>query len=469
MFQYQLLAEQLIQKIFSGELIAGQKLNSLRVYAQQQNISLNTAKSCYELLEAKGYVYSKEKSGYFVKSIPVENLEPIYDDFSTQARSISNFELQQEIQNAEINHHLVHLGSIQLSPDLIPTVELRRSIQRALKMCKPEDFLYSERQGNTQLRHAISQHWAEDGVFISQDEIFITNGCMAALSVVIQTITKQGDSIIIPTPTFNGQLQLLASLNRKIVEIPAHQNGFDLERLEHAIKYSGAKACLLTANYQNPIGFCLSNEDKQKIAELAEQYQCYIIEDDIYAECGFSSHRPLPIQYWDQAGYVIYCGSISKSLSSAYRVGWFCVPNQLMHLKSDFLNKNIVVNTPLQLGLADLIYSRAYRNHLNKLRPQLMYQVEKFRQHILKEFDGVNIRINQPQGGYCIWIQFPENIQSLELYRFAQAHRINIVPGIVFGEDERYANFIRLNAGYGLSNQVKEAISLLADWVRKQL
>lgn len=118
-------------------------------------------------------------------------------------------------------------------------------------------------------------------------------------------------------------MQLLASLKRKIVEIPAQHEGFDLIRLEHEMKNSGAKVCLVTANYQNPLGFCLSNEDKQKIAELAEKYQCYIIEDDIYAECGFSLSRPLPIRHWDKKGFVIYCGSVSKSLSSAYRVGWF--------------------------------------------------------------------------------------------------------------------------------------------------
>ncbi|NEU35582.1 aminotransferase class I/II-fold pyridoxal phosphate-dependent enzyme, partial [bacterium LRH843] len=84
------------------------------------------------------------------------------------------------------------------------------------------------------------------------------------------------------------------------------------------------KACLLTANYQNPLGFCLSNAEKEKIAQLAARYQCYVIEDDIYGECSFSSSRPLPIKYWDQQGYVIFCGSVSKSLSTAYRVGWFC-------------------------------------------------------------------------------------------------------------------------------------------------
>ncbi|MCP5756834.1 aminotransferase class I/II-fold pyridoxal phosphate-dependent enzyme, partial [Klebsiella pneumoniae] len=85
------------------------------------------------------------------------------------------------------------------------------------------------------------------------------------LSLVIQHLTEVGDTILIPTPTFNGQLQLIASLKRQIIEIPAHHRGIDLECLESLMKHGLAKVCLMTANYQNPLGYCLSNAEKQKI------------------------------------------------------------------------------------------------------------------------------------------------------------------------------------------------------------
>ena len=179
--------------------------------------------------------------------------------------------------------------------------------------------------------------------------------------------------------------------------------------------------------------------------------------------------RPLPIQYWDRKGYVIYCGSVSKSLSPSYRIGWFCLPSRLKHLRAKILTQNSAVNTPLQLGLADLIYSRAYREHLNQLKPKLMRQVEQYRQFIMQAFAGVEIRINQPQGGYALWLQLPQQIDSLKMYRYAQQHSINIVPGLVFGEDQRYNNCIRLNAGHELSDEIERAIQLLADWAKKQI
>jgi len=440
-FQYQSLATQLLEKIQNAELPAGQKLLSLRQFATLQKVSLNTAKSCYELLESQGYIHVKNKSGYFVSyqkksspSIPV----PQHPDFQSQEREISNLELQLEIQQSSINSRLIHLGAIQLSPKHVPVEALRRSIQRALKHSQPEDFLYSDKQGHIRLRQALSEHWAEDGFYISQDDIYISNGCMPALSVIIQNLSQEGDSVIVPTPNFNGQLQMLAGLKRKIIEIPADTQGFDLERLEQVMQSSGAKACLLTANYQNPLGFCLSNAEKEKIAQLAARYQ-------------------------------FFCGSVSKSLSTAYRVGWFCIPQRLAHLKATLLMQNITVNTPLQLALADLIYSRAYREHLQQLKPILKQQVEQYRHMIMHAFDGVELRINQPLGGYALWLQLPESIDGLDMYYFAQQHGINIVPGEVFGEGQRYKNCIRLNAGHELSVDIREAVSLLADWVKAQI
>ncbi len=470
-FQYQALAQQIAQKIYSGELIVGQKLSSLRQFAELQSISLNTAKSCYELLEAQGLIYVKEKSGYFVQSQQKAQqiAVPNHPDFTSRPREISNLDLQIQIHEASANNRMIHLGSIQLSPNFVPVEALRRSIQRALKHCKPEDFLYNNRQGHPQLREALSAHWAEDGFYIAKDDIYISNGCMPALSIMVQNVSHEGDSIIVPTPNYNGQLQLLALLNRKIFEIPANTDGFDLERLEQAMQNSGAKVCLLTANFQNPLGFCLTNAEKEKIAQLAAKYQCYVIEDDIYAECSFNAKRPLPIKYWDQEGYVIYCSSISKSLSPAYRVGWFCLPPRLQHLHAKLMLQNVSVNTPLQLGLADLIFSRAYRQHLTELRPKLMAQVEQYRQFIHDAFYDVDIRLNQPQGSYALWLQFPEQVDSLALYYHAQKHSINIVPGLIFGEDNRYNNCIRLNAGHELSDEIKDALVLLADWVRGEL
>ncbi|MCU4412998.1 PLP-dependent aminotransferase family protein [Acinetobacter sp. WU_MDCI_Axc73] len=468
-FHYQRLAQQIANKIYQQQLLPQQKLSSLRDFADQHQVSISTAQRCYELLEAQGLIEVKAKSGYFVKAPKLSSRLPTSPSFKSKPRAVTNLLLQNQIQEASIQPHLIPFGAIQLSPELIPIEPLRRSIQRALKHCKPEDFLYCNRQGHLHLREALVAHWLEDGMYIAPEDIFITNGCMPALALLIQQLSLQGDSILVPTPTFNGQLRLIAGLKRRIIETPADATGIDLVRLEQAMAEHRPKLCLLTANFQNPLGYCLSDVDKQKIAQLAAQYHCIILEDDIYAECSYQGQRPLPIKYWDQQGYVVWVGSVSKSLSTAYRVGWFCMGEQLKAMYPELFSANASVNTPLQLGLADFIYSREYRNHLRRLQPQLMQQVEQYRRYILKAFAPLNIGLSQPQGGYALWLELPQKIDSLALYLAAQKKQINIVPGVVFGEDERYQHFVRLNAGHALTPQLQEAILFLADWVKQEM
>jgi DNA-binding transcriptional MocR family regulator len=119
--------------------------------------------------------------------------------------------------------------------------------------------------------------------------------------------------------------------------------------------------------------------------------------------------------------------------------------------------------------LADFIYSRGYREHLDELRPKLMQQVQQYRAYILEVFGGIPIALSQSEGSYALWLQLPENITGLELYYLAQRQGINIVPGEVFGEDQRYQHFIRLNAGHALTTEIRQAIQQLADWVRERM
>ena len=487
-FQYQKLAQQIIQSIKNHELLVGHKLKSLRDFAALHHVSISTAQRCYDLLEAQGYLYVKPKSGYFIKDINQLDLEhtsghgnslaskksnharlPEHPDFESIPRDVSNVILQNEIQHASIQNHVIPLGALQLSPPLVPIIPLRRSIQRALKHCQPEDFLYCNKQGHIKLRQALAQHWREDGIYISSDDIYISNGCLPTLQLLIQQLSQEGDSVLIPTPTFNVQLLLLANLKRKIIEIPSDHQGIDLQRLEQAMSEHKAKLCLLTANYQNPLGYCLSDADKQRIAQLAAKYQCIILEDDIYAECGHGNQRPLPIKYWDNDGYVIWISSVSKSLSSAYRVGWFCLGKQLKQHIPHLLSHNVGVNTPLQLGLADFLNSRAYRQHLSQLAVKLKQHVKEYRQAILKAFAPLNIGLSQPQGAYALWLELPKQIDSTQLYLAAQQQGISIVPGTVFGEDERYKHYIRINAGHALSPEIQQSIEFLANWVKVQI
>jgi DNA-binding transcriptional MocR family regulator len=464
MFEYERLAQQLIDAIDRHGLDAHQKLPSLRELKTQYAVSLNTAKKCYEVLEARGYLYAREKSGYFVAPLPTLD----YPALSTIPQAISKLDLLNEIQDAATQRGHVPLGAVHLSPSLFPIDAIRRSLQRSAKLLRQDDFLPAPKAGDPRLQQALSAHFAEDHIFVLPQDIVITNGCTAALNAALSALSSMDDSIAIPTPTFNGQLQMLANLGRKVIEIPSNRVGFSLDALEQVMQQGIAKACIITANYQNPLGYCLSDEQKQRIAQLANHYRFPIIEDDIYGECGYHKARPLPIKTWDTGGYVIWCGSTSKTLSRNFRVGWCAGGDAVTGFKAKFLALNSIVNTPLQLFFADLLNSRGYRHYLAKLHVQLAEQSTQYRCAVKAALGADFVNVSQAQGGYWLWIELPPHVDGLMVYRQAFQQKINIVPGVVFGEQQSFSNFIRINAGVPMNDDIHQAIQVLGDLIKQQ-
>ncbi len=75
----------------------------------------------------------------------------------------------------------------------------------------------------------------------------------------------------------------------------------------------------------NPQGISLSVAQKKQLVSLANQYLLPVIEDNIYTELAYDKTLPLLVKSWHKKGYVLWCSSVSKSLSAGYRLGC-CLP-----------------------------------------------------------------------------------------------------------------------------------------------
>ena len=66
----------------------------------------------------------------------------------------------------------------------------------------------------------------------------------------------------------------------------------------------------------------MSAKKRKILIDLSKQFEIPIFEDDCYADLLFEKERPPAIKSFDTDGYVIYCGSFSKSIAPALRVGY---------------------------------------------------------------------------------------------------------------------------------------------------
>lgn len=456
--KYITIAQQVITSIEKRHIEANSKLPSLRVFCQLHHISMTTALACYRYLEQHGYIIAEYKKGYYVQ--PQKTKKGIIN-FPIFQSTVTTKLIRPELPADVIG--IPSLATAQLDAKLIDDGLLKRSFRT---ITKQTDFTlkYDENQGNKRLREQLSKHFNRQGFLCPHEELVITHGCLDAVLMALECVSKPGDVIAITSPCYSGLLDLLAILDRAILEIPSTAEGIELMQLEQAMKGKKITACLLTANHQNPTGHSLSNKQKKQLVELATQYSIPIIEDDVFREISHQRTIPLPLKYFDQQGWVIWCSSVSKTLAPGLRVGW-CLPGRF---KNKFIQQRMIRtlghNQPIQLALADYIANGYYETHVKKINRAISVHCSdyiSFFQDNLPEQSEVFI----PNGGLVLWIKFSKvNTQKLAILLLKQG--VHIKPGNLFSTSKLYQDCVRLNIGLIPSREIYSQLELICKLAR---
>nr|WP_281171206.1 PLP-dependent aminotransferase family protein [Marinomonas ushuaiensis] len=206
---------------------------------------------------------------------------------------------------------------------------------------------------------------------------------------------------------------------------------------------------MFSTSNMNPTGMTLPVKQKQTLAALAMQYQIPMIEDDVYFELGHQKQNALPAKYWDKEGYIIWCGSFSKTLAAGLRLGW-CLPGRYLqpYLKKQVAT-NFGVNGFMQACLAEFINTGEYRAHIIKTRLLLNQQIHQYRRFLVENLPA-NAHISNPDGGMVLWIQIP-NFNAVQLEKDAQTQGIDIRSGACFSTHNFYHDCFRINCGWPLN------------------
>jgi DNA-binding transcriptional MocR family regulator len=313
---------------------------------------------------------------------------------------------------------------------------------------------------------AIVRRSLEWGYPIAPEELVVTNSCTEAIMLCLRAVTQPGDTVAVESPTYFVMLQLLESLGLKALEIPTHpQTGVSLAALELATRDGQLAACLLIPNGANPLGAVIPDETKQAIADLLGTRKVPLIEDDIYGDLCFSADRPRPIHAFDTRGNTLLCTSFSKSVSPALRLGFVAAGGRaaLIALQKTLMSGK---TSPLtQQVIAELIEARGFEVHLRTLRRRFADQVARSRDAVARYFPA-ETRVSDPQGGFVLWLELPEDIDAMALHRKAVANGIAFVPGELFSASGQYRNFMRLACGHPWSEQIDSALRKLGELTR---
>lgn len=462
MKRYERLADQLGELIKRGDLPPGARIPSVRAACKAWGVSPATVFRAYYLLENRGMIKARARSGYFVSSasreLPRRSPET---SPGTHAKTVNISDLVFEVLRTIRQPETVPLGSAFMSPMLFPMARVGKSCATVNRSTDLATMVDSLPPGHEDLRQLISLRYLMTGMTVPVDEIIITSGALDALTLSAQLLAAPGDVIVMEKPTFYAALQAIERLRLNVVEISVDPvEGHDLAALARALQQHPVRACWFMTSFHNPTGVTLGDSRKQALVDLLARHDVPLIEDDVYNELHFGPDPVRPAKFFDRKGLVIHCGSFAKCLAPGYRIGWAAAGTFARGLERAKWMTTLSASVPAQRAIADYLQHGGYDRFLHKLRRELAHQQSQMLDAISRYFPA-NTEATKPDGGYFTWVSLPDHVDSIQFFLAALNSGISVAPGPMFSADGAFRHRVRLNYGYPWSARLDKAVATL--------
>lgn len=301
---------------------------------------------------------------------------------------------------------------------------------------------------------------------VTAEDVLLTAGSLQAMDLVNALLLDAGDLVIVEAENYAGAL---SRLNRRGVEtlgIDLDDGGMRMDRLAAALadlKRRGRKPKYIftVPTVQNPTGTVMSRERRLELLALAREHDVPIFEDDCYADLMWSGERPPAIHALDEDGRVLYCGTFSKTVAPALRVGYLVAPWRVMQhvlpLKTDGGSGALE-----QMVLAEYLPAH-FDAHVARILPVLRAKAQAMVEALDESF-GAAADYRRPVGGIYLWVTLPEHVDTRRLAEAAAEAGIALNPGPEWsarGEADKHR--MRLCFGHPSEDNIREGVAALAE------
>ena len=304
-------------------------------------------------------------------------------------------------------------------------------------------------------------------------EILVTSGSLQALDLVNAALLAPGDAVVVEEATYAGTLSRLAERGAEVHGVSLDGDGIRVDHLDRVLGDLAAqgrrpKFVYTIPTVQNPTGTVMPVGRRRELLEVARRHGVAIFEDDCYADLVFDGRRPPTIRSLDTGGgQVVYCGSFSKTLAPALRLGYIVADWPLM-------GRLLALKTDAGSGALEQIVVAEYANshfddHVARLSAVLDAKCQTMAAALGEHLPGV-AEFVPPRGGIFLWAALPQGVDTSELVVPAAAAGVEFNPGAGWCVDPAYgARRMRLCFGHLPEDAIAEGIAALAGVVHARL
>ncbi|MEV1286667.1 PLP-dependent aminotransferase family protein [Micromonospora sp. NPDC049679] len=342
------------------------------------------------------------------------------------------------------------------SLDIVDVEGLKAAAVRAFDADPAGVTAYGTSVGYPPLRQ-----WIADKHGVGVDQVLVTNGSLQADAFLFDYLVKPGDAVVVERPTYDRTLLNLRQQGGDVHAVTIQPDGIDTDELRKLLE-SGVRPKLahIIPNYQNPAGVTLSLEKRRALLALAAEYGFTLFEDDPYADIRFRG-EPLPSMLsMDEHGVVVHASSFTKTVCPGVRVGYLVGPAPLIaDIAKRATNLYISPGMVAQAIVHQFCVSGDLDRSIATVRAALGERASVLAASLREHIPGV--RFTEPDGGYFLWVEFPEDVDVDKVLPAAAERGVAVVKGSDFlMEGGRHA--LRLAYSAVTVDQIDEGVRRLA-------
>ncbi|MDH5230813.1 MAG: PLP-dependent aminotransferase family protein [Gammaproteobacteria bacterium] len=349
-----------------------------------------------------------------------------------------------EILKVALDPEVISFAGGLPNRDLFPVNELTNATNEVFQIYGNDIFQYSNSEGYIKLREYIAQNYNRQGLSVNPENILITNGAQQGLDLLGKVLLNDGDGVVLEEPGYLGAIQAFSLYKPSFLPVQVSEQGMDIDGLRNVLQQNKAKLIYTVPNFQNPSGITYTNENRQAIAQIIQDKQLFLIEDNPYGDLRFSGEPALSFAHY-LPEKVIMLGSFSKIVVPGFRIGWIVAPDVI-------LNKLLIAKQASDLHTCHftqyIIYQYLQKNniqdHINKVAQQYGEQCQSMLASLDKYFPS-NVTSTKPEGGMFLWVTLPPQVSAMELFDLAVKEKVIFVPGTPFYVNKNHGNTFRLN------------------------
>lgn len=365
------------------------------------------------------------------------------------------------------SREVISLAAGAPSYETFPVEELAEISSRVLRDQGRFALQYGPTRGLSGLVEAVAGILRSRGIADSKpSEIVITTGSQQGLDLIARVMLDPGDVVLVELPSYIGGIIALYNAQAELVGVRQDDDGMvisDLRSNIDRVRSEGRRVkCIYTIpNFQNPSGVTLAAERRKELAEVAEQHDLLIIEDDAYFDLYFTEEasRLMPLAALCPER-VVYLGTFSKVLAPGLRSAYLRAPEALAS-KVELAKEGADLSSSM---FDQAIVIEAIREGLIERRLPGLREFYRVRHHAmldaLERFAPSGSRWTKPVGGFFILMELAAGVDAAAILPEAIDNGVAYVPGQSFFVDGSGANTLRL--AYS-----KESPQAIEDGVRR--